>query len=316
MNNTLILQSDHFPALDNIGAYRRYVQSLPILSAEEEHQLARQLNDGLSLDPKSMHIMDRETGPGNEPGWEQKFKKNKQTAMAAAQKLIMSQLRLVVKIADNYRGYGLSEQDLIQEGNIGLMKAVKNFDPMRKIRLYSYALVWIKAEIQAYVLQNCKMVKLASTKSMKKLFFGLRSSQHKLMLLGVPKGEMPKIIAKEMGVLEEEVREAQSYFSDEMVSLSENEDEHAIVYEIPSPDLVENIVEKKHDSMIMNKKLTLGWNQLLPREKDVLKKRFFMDDKITHKDMAKQMGISGERVRQIEVQALEKLKKYIEPVLM
>lgn len=279
MTTMIALPSGNFPALDNIGAYRRYVQSLPILTAEEEQALAKELKLNGSLE--------------------------------AAQKLVLSQLRMVVKIAENYRGYGLPEQDMIQEGNIGLMKAVKNFDPLRKVRLYSYAMVWVKAEIQVYVLQNWKMVKLASTKAMKKLFFGLRSSQNELMEFGVPKGQMSKIIAEKMGVLEEEVREAQSYFGDEVVSLSETTEDGIVVYDVPSPDLVEDIVEKTHDGAIMKKRLALAWSQLLPREQEVLEKRFFSDEKITHKDMAKKMGISGERVRQIEAHALEKLKTYM-----
>lgn len=279
MTKIISIQSKNLPNLDNIGAYKRYVYSLPILSVEEENNLAKEFKLTASLQ--------------------------------AAQKLVFSQLKMVVKIAEKYGGYGLSEQDLIQEGNIGLMKAVKNFDPMRKIRLYSYAIVWVKAEIQAYVLQNWKMVKLASTKPMKKLFFNLRASQNKLTELGVRKGEMPKIIAKEIGVLEDEVREAQCYFNDEIVSLSETTDDGVVVYDTPSLDLIEDIFEKAHDSALMKKNLAYGWNQLLKREQEVLNKRFYSDEKITHKDLAKSMGVSGERVRQIEARALQKLKLYI-----
>ena len=268
------------PTIQDYSSYVRYAIKIPNLSSKEERCL---LED---------------------------FKNNNN--LQSAQTLILSQLKTVIKIVNGYKGYGLPAEDLAQEGNIGLMKAVKNYDLAQNVRLYSYAMVWIKAEIQNYVLKNWKIVKIATTKNLKKLFFNFRKTQKEMIEKGIAKSETYKYVSKKLNVPESDVKEIESYFINEDHSIIEefsSDDEannHPIqLIEHNSPD---KIVEKSHDLIIYNNSLNKGLESLNYKQKAVIQMRFFEDDKKTHKEIAKTLKISSERVRQIELESLAKLK--------
>lgn len=242
------------------------------------------------------------------------FKNNNN--LQSAQTIILSQLKTVVKIVNSYKGYGLPAEDLAQEGNIGLMKAVKNYDLTNNVRLYSYAIVWIKAEIQNYVLKNWKIVKIATTKNLKKLFFNFRKTQKEMIEKGIDKSETYKYVSKKLNVHESDVKEIESYFINNDCSIIEDfsidRDDDSIhqiqLIEHNSPD---KIVEKTHDLIIYNNSLSKGLESLNDKQKTVIQMRFFEDDKKTHKEIAHTLKISSERVRQIEMEALAKLKSLV-----
>lgn len=281
MSQQLIVKN-HLPSIQNFSAYVQYAMSVPSLTFEEERTLLKEfkLNDNIQ----------------------------------SAQTLVLSQLKTVIRIANSYKNYGLPSEDLVQEGNIGLMKAVKNFDLKQEVRLYSYALLWIKSEIQNYVLKNWKIVKIATTKNLKKLFFNFRKTQKEMIQKGIAKSETHKYISDKLNVSENDVKEIETYFINEDSSIIEdyNSDENNI-YEI---QLIENnspdkIIEASHDLVIHNKILTEGLDSLNEKQKTVIKMRFLEDEKITHKEIGKILKISSERVRQIEQEALLKLKNFV-----
>jgi len=275
------------PALHNaslstgsIEAYIRQINSIPVLTSEEERELALQLEQ--------------------------------QNNLAAAQQLIMSNLRFVVKIARGYSGYGLPLSDLIQEGNIGLMKAVKRFSASHEVRLISYAVHWIKSEIHEFVLRNWRIVKVATTKPQRKLFFKLRSSKKRL---GWFSNEEVNDVAKTLGVKPETVLEMESRLSGSDLTFdppsNDNDDEHHftpaayLTDEGSDPsNLLEHDDTRSQEMQLMSDSL----NTLDERSQDIIKRRWLGEDKATLHELAGEYQVSAERIRQIEKNALNKMR--------
>ena len=269
-------------SVGNIDAYISTVNRLPMLSQEEEASLARKLRDDGDL--------------------------------ASAQKLVMSHLRLVVSIARGYLGYGLPHADLIQEGNIGLMKAVKRFDPEQGVRLVSYAMHWIKAEIHEYILRNWRMVKLATTKAQRKLFFNLRS--HKTGL-DTMTPEQVDDLASSLNVKREEVIEMETRLSGRDIALdaSSDDDDDAKFAPISylSADHSEplKVLEAKQYDRLQSEGLEQALSALDARARRIVEARWLANDDgsgATLHELAEEFGVSAERIRQIEVAAMKKMK--------
>lgn len=268
-------------SLGNLDAYISAVNRLPLLTQEEETSLARRLRDDNDL--------------------------------AAAQGLVLSHLRLVVSIARGYLGYGLPHADLIQEGNVGLMKAVKRFDPDQGVRLVSYAMHWIKAEMHEYILRNWRMVKLATTKAQRKLFFNLRS--HKTGLDAMTPDQVDDL-AKTLNVKREEVIEMETRMTGRDIALESSSDDDddkfsPIAYlssdsTEPSKVLAARQVDKLHSDG-----LQAALESLDPRSRRIVESRWLANDDgsgATLHELAAEYGVSAERIRQIEVVALKKMK--------
>jgi len=271
------------PTLGSVDSYDRYVQSIrtiPSLTAEEEMELGMRLKKSNDLE--------------------------------AAKTLILSHLKLVVKVAKGYSGYGLPQSDLVQEGNIGLMKAVKRFDPERGVRLVSFAIYWIKAEIQEYIVKNWRLVKTATTKAQRKLFFNLRSMKKTLQPL---KTDEINSIAKELNVKPEDVREMEYRFNGNEISLDygseESEDDvfRPIAYlkvETPEPSEKMEIDQSEGNSL---SSLSKALSSLDKRSRLILEERWLKDkDASTLHELADKLGVSAERIRQIEQAAMKKIK--------
>lgn len=278
MNNALTIPLS--PSLDSFDLYQQQVQAIPLLTEQEEMNLAKKLHEENDLN--------------------------------AARQLIMSHLRLVIKIARSYSGYGLNQADLVQEGNIGLMKAVKRFDPSRGVRLVSFAMYWIKAEIQEFVVRNWRLVKTATTKAQRKLFFNLRSMKKTLQPL---KQEEIKEIAKELNVKESDVKEMEYRFNGNEIALDyqdeDNEDEvfRPISYlQDENADPVKQLISKESESNNLSA-LSNAIKSLDERSRYVLESRWLNEEKSkTLHELADELGVSAERIRQIEQNALKKLK--------
>lgn len=284
MNNQLVI--NNVPLIANLTTYKNYVYSIPTLNEDEEREL----------------LLD--------------FKVN--GSLESAKALVISQLKTVLNIAKEYKNYGLPEEDLIQEGNIGLMKAVKNYNISHKVRLYTYSLVWIKSEIQNYIIKNWKIVKIGTTKNFKKLFFNYRKIQKELVDMGIDKKELSSIIQKRLLVSKEEVEHINQYFNNEEISISEiikndndNRENNKYTYELIENDNPESITTIKIDTEVRNSIIKQSMDELKDREKEVLMKRFFSENKETHKEISTSLNISTERVRQIEKEALVKLKNIL-----
>ncbi|HYD80558.1 MAG TPA: RNA polymerase sigma factor RpoH [Paucimonas sp.] len=268
-------------SLGNIDAYISAVNRLPMLSQEEETSLARRLRDNNDL--------------------------------AAAQQLIMSHLRLVVSIARGYLGYGLPHADLIQEGNIGLMKAVKRFDPDQGVRLVSYAMHWIKAEIHEYILKNWRLVKIATTKAQRKLFFNLRSHKEGLDAMSQ---EQVDSLAKTLNVKREEVIEMETRLSGHDVALEaptdDDDDKFApIAYLSSESSEPTKVLEAKQYDRLQTEGLESALGKLDPRSRRIVEARWLASDDgsgATLHELADEFGVSAERVRQIEAAALKKMR--------
>ncbi len=271
------------PTLGSIDSYDRYMQSIrtiPSLTAEEEMGLGMRLKKSNDLE--------------------------------AAKTLILSHLKLVAKVAKGYSGYGLPQSDLVQEGNIGLMKAVKRFDPERGVRLVSFAIYWIKAEIQEYIVKNWRLVKTATTKAQRKLFFNLRSMKKTLQPL---KSDEINSIAKELNVKPEDVREMEYRFNGNEISLDygseESEDDvfRPIAYlkdETPEPSEQMEIDQSEGNSL---SSLSKALSSLDERSRLILEERWLKDkDASTLHELADKLGVSAERIRQIEQAAMKKIK--------
>ena len=274
-------------ALGSIDSYDRYVQSIrtiPSLTVEEEMALGMRLKKSNDLE--------------------------------AAKTLILSHLKLVVKVAKGYSGYGLPQSDLVQEGNIGLMKAVKRFDPERGVRLVSFAIYWIKAEIQEYIVKNWRLVKTATTKAQRKLFFNLRSMKKTLQPL---KSDEINSIAKELNVKPEDVREMEYRFNGNEISLDygseESEDDvyRPIAYlkdEAPEPSDQMEIDQTESNSLSTLKTALLSLDE---RSRLILEERWLKDkDASTLHELADKLGVSAERIRQIEQSAMKKIKSLLQ----
>jgi len=269
-----------------VGSLESYIQAVnrfPMLSFEKERELAR------------------------------KFRS--ENDVEAARQLVLSHLRLVVAIARGYMGYGLPQGDLIQEGNIGLMKAVKRFDPERGVRLVSFAVHWIRAEIHEFVLRNWRMVKVATTKAQRKLFFNLRSMKPTLdPLTQAQIGSM----AKELRVKPEEVAEMEMRLAGQEISLepaSDDDETYApIAYLADRSPEPSEIAEAKQDEALRARGLESALASLDPRSRRIIETRWLREkDSATLHDLAAEFKVSAERIRQIEAKALAKMKDLIAP---
>ena len=268
--------------MGSLEAYISIVNQTPVLSREEERELAYRFQNENDLD--------------------------------AARKLILSQLRFVVHIARTYSGYGLPLADLIQEGNIGLMKAVKKFNPDRGTRLVTYAVHWIRSEIHEFVFNNWKIVKVATTKAQRKLFFKLRNAKKSI---GWLTNDAKKLIAKDLGVKPTDVATMEQRFASvdmpyDLGHTDSDEDYISPAGFLPSPDSdPSSIVE--NDNWLQGKKeqLSSALEGLDKRSKEILMSRWLTDEKVTLKELAKQYQVSIERIRQIEESAIQELREHL-----
>ena len=234
----------------------------------------------------------------------------------AARQLVMAHLRFVVHMAKTYSGYGLPQADLIQEGNVGLMKAVKRFNPEVGVRLVSFAVHWIKAEMHEYILRNWRIVKIATTKAQRKLFFNLRSSKKRLGWLN---NAETQAVADDLGVDAKVVRQMEGRMSSYDTSFdAEPDSDDDAVYRAPayyledqSSDIALNVEETEWEE-ITNSSLHLALEELDERSKDILSSRWLGDDKATLHELADKYGISAERIRQLEKNAMNKIKAQME----
>lgn len=281
MNKSLQVIDTALP-IGSIDAYIYRVNNIPMLTAEEEHELAERFYAQQDLD--------------------------------AARQLILANLRFVVRIAQSYAGYGLSQADLIQEGNIGLMKAVKRFNPAVGVRLVTFAVHWIKSEIHEFVLRNWRIVKIATTKAQRKLFFNLRRASKKLAWFSNDEIEH---VAKELNVSTKEVRTMEERLlngGDVSFSASDDEDanEHAHIPEkyITAPQSFnpEYALENANWSQMREGNLSGALEQLDERSRDILHQRWLTESKSTLHELAAKYKVSAERIRQLEENALKKLK--------
>ena len=279
MSNNLQSMALSVPHSGSIEGYIQAVSSIDMLSAEEERELAVRLREDEDLQ--------------------------------AARKLVMSHLRFVVHIAKSYSGYGLPQADLIQEGNIGLMKAVKRFDPTVGVRLVSFAVHWIKAEIHEFVLKNWRIVKVATTKAQRKLFFNLRKAKKRL---GWFTHDEVQTVADELGVSTKEVLQMEARMSsqDQAFDLTADEDETGnfapVQYlEDKSSNVETDVINNDWDTAA-SKRLYSAIKTLDERSQDIIETRWLADNKITLQDLADKYQVSAERVRQIEKNAMKKLQ--------
>ena len=265
----------------NLGAYISTVNQIPILTAEQEKELAERYYYEQDLD--------------------------------AAKMLVMSHLRFVVHIARSYAGYGLPQGDLIQEGNLGLMKAVKRFDPNMGVRLVSFAVHWIKAEIHEYVIRNWRIVKIATTKAQRKLFFNLRSlkkSSKKLTL------DEAKSIANDLNVTPEQVLEMEGRLTayDAAFEAQGDDDDEGSTHVAPALYLEDNrydparLAEEEDYEEQSSSALHSAMDQLDDRSRNILQRRWLDDEKSTLHELAAEYNVSAERIRKLEKNAMEKIK--------
>ncbi len=270
------------------GSLEQYIQivsRIPLLSAEEEVTLGRRLRDNNDLQ--------------------------------AAQRLILSHLRLVVSTARQYSGYGLPQADLIQEGNVGLMKAVRRFDPERGVRLVSFAVHWIKAEMHEYILRNWRLVKIATTKAQRKLFFGLRSLKPGF---GSLSHRETLEVARQLGVRPEDVSEMEVRLSGQDISLAPapEDEEHwvsPIAYLADESAGPSEMLESREQETLRHEGLQKALAGLDERSRRIVLARWLQGEKpaATLQELAQELGVSAERVRQIEGRALQKLRAALEP---
>ena len=283
MSTELVNTSNTMPVLmgsSNLDAYIQAARRVPILSPEEEYALAADL---------------QETGN-----------------IASAQKLVLPHLRFVIKVANNYAGYGLALPDLIQEGSIGLMKAVKRFRPEVGVRLVSFAVHWIKAEIHEYILKNWRIVKVATTKAQRKLFFKLRSQKKRL---GWFKSEEIDHVAETLGVTRENVIEMENRLNNYDIGfdpISDEDDDTAylapansLASNTPSPELLLEAQDTEQNNSHM---LSAALENLDDRSKEIVRRRWLNEPKATLHELAAEYGVSAERIRQIESNAFKSIK--------
>ena len=283
MSTDLVLSNNTLPALNgssNLEAYIQAARSIPVLTAEEEYALAKDLQENGNIE--------------------------------SAQKLVLPHLRFVIKVANNYAGYGLPIADLIQEGSIGLMKAVKRFDPDVGVRLVSFAVHWIKAEIHEYILKNWRIVKVATTKAQRKLFFKLRSQKKRL---GWFKLEEIDEVAEVLGVTRENVIEMENRLNNYDVAFDAPADEdedsvylapvNSLSSSTPSPEL---LLETQDSSQHNMEQLGDALEKLDDRSKTIVTRRWLVEPKSTLHELADEFGVSAERIRQIEANAFKTIK--------
>jgi len=270
--------------LGSLDAYLDRVSRIPVLSREEEHALAVRFRRDNDLD--------------------------------AARELVLAHLRFVVHIARGYGGYGLPVGDLVQEGNVGLMKAVKRFDPDLNVRLVSFAVHWIRAEIHEYVLRNWRLVKIATTKAQRKLFFNLRRMKKNLSWLSADETQK---VAAELGVSTAEVTEMEQRLAARDMSFdptpeSDEDEVYSPAAFLPSPDAdPAQAVEADEWDADSSDRLQAALGRLDARSQDILQRRWMTEDKATLHELADKYGVSAERIRQIESNALGKLRGFMAP---
>ena len=275
-----LLAIDHISPGQNLDAYLQTISAIPVLTVAEERVLAERLKD--------------------------------QNDLEAARQLVMSHLRFVVHIARSYSGYGLPLGDLIQEGNVGMMKAVKRFDPEVGVRLVSFAVHWIKAEMHEFILKNCRIVKIATTKAQRKLFFNLRSKKKDL---GWMNSREASSIAEDLGVELKTLREMEGRLAstDTAFDMTGSDDDEGVSF-APAQYLEdhtgnpETLLESSNWKTHSETKLISAMRDLDERSRDILSQRWLSDTKSTLHDLAAQYQVSAERIRQLEKNAMKKLK--------
>ena len=274
------------PVPSLVGSLETYIATVnrfPLLSAEEELRLARKLRDENDIE--------------------------------AARALVVSHMRVVVAIARGYLGYGLPHADLIQEGNIGLMKAVKRFDPERNVRLVSFAIHWIKAEMHEFILKNWRLVKLATTKAQRKLFFNLRSLKKGL---GPLSQDAIEDMARQLRVKPEEVREMEMRISGQDVALEANDEDDdgyaPIAYLTDAENEPSNLLESEESERVGVEGLRSALNSLDARSRRIIEARWLREkNPATLHDLAAEFKVSAERIRQVEAKAMQKMKGLLSP---
>ncbi|MCK0510722.1 RNA polymerase sigma factor RpoH [Aromatoleum buckelii] len=280
-------QALSFPVPFAVGSIDQYIQSvnrIPLLTEQEEVSLATRLRNEGDLE--------------------------------AARGLVMSHLRLVVAISRGYLGYGLPHADLIQEGNIGLMKAVKRFDPDRGVRLVSFAIHWIKAEIHEYILKNWRLVKIATTKAQRKLFFNLRSLKQDT---GTLNRDEVIAVAKQLGVKPEEVVEMETRLTGRDIQLEggpdDDENHFAPIAYLPDPNAEPSeVLEQAQLARLQDEGLSDALASLDDRSRTIVKRRWLTEgDSATLHELAAEYGVSAERIRQIEAKAMQKMRGLLAP---
>jgi RNA polymerase sigma-32 factor len=282
MSTALTLGNQNLPVTaGNLDSYIRAAHAMPMLSEQEEYQLAVRLRD--------------------------------HNDMQAAQRLILSHLRFVIRIARDYKNYGLAQADLIQEGAVGLMRAVKRFDPELGVRLASYAVHWIRAEIYEYVLHNWRIVKVATTKAQRKLFFNLHRMKTRL---GWFNREQVEDVAQELGVKPEEVEEMEGRLAarDQMFDPWSHSDEDDLnrgqsqLYLADTRDEPSQRAADDQQQQLQSEILFDSLSKLDERSQDIIRRRWLNDEKATFKELAEEYGVSIERIRQIEAAAFKRMR--------
>ncbi len=283
MTTALALRNNELALSGPLGSLDQYiaqVTAIPVLSAEEEQALAVRLRDENDLD--------------------------------AARTLVVSNLRFVVHIARGYMGYGLPLGDLVQEGNVGLMKAVRRFDPNVGVRLVSFAVHWIRAEIHEYVLRNWRLVKIATTKAQRKLFFNLRKAKARLGWLSAAE---TRAIAEDLGVTPADVTEMEQRLSGADLSFDPqptDDDDYSPSAYLPSPDDDPAMALERADwAESSQASLVAALTALDPRSRNIVERRWLSEEKSTQHELAAEYGVSAERIRQIEAAAIAKMRSAI-----
>lgn len=270
------------PAAYSLESYIQTVGRYPMLSQEEEQRLAHEWRDRQDVE--------------------------------AARQLVLSHLRVVVSVARHYVGYGLPQADLIQEGNVGLMKAVKRFDPERGVRLVSFALHWIRAEIHEYVLRNWRLVKVATTKAQRKLFFNLRSLKQSLNALTISEADL---MARELNVSRKDVLEMETRLSGHDVSIDPTVDDgeesfSPLAYLASADENPAQLLEREQTERLRHTGLVAALENLDDRSRHIIKARWLTEgEAATLHELAAEYGVSAERIRQIEARALQKMRAHI-----
>ena len=276
MSKDLVPQNILTPGA-NLDAYVQAVNSIAVLTPEQEQELAHRLFDEGDVD--------------------------------AARQLVMAHLRFVIYVARSYSGYGLQEADLIQEGNVGLMKAVRRFDPSYGVRLVSFAVHWIKAEIHEFILKNWRIVKIATTKPQRKLFFNLRGAKKRLGWMN--EAEIADV-ARDLGVMPEDVRQMESrmaYYDEAFELDTDDEDGYSPSQYLDDPDVdPAMMVEESNFEKVQRERLAAAFSNLDDRSREIMQRRWLSDKKATLHELADDFSISAERVRQLERNALKKLR--------
>lgn len=282
MSQQLQLASLNLP-IGSLDAYIHRVNQIPMLTAEEEYNCAERFQNEGDLE--------------------------------AAWRLVLAHLRYVTRVARGYLGYGLPLSDLIQEGNVGLMKAVKRFNPKMGVRLVSFAVHWIKAEIHEFVLRNWRIVKIATTKAQRKLFFNLRQMKSRLGWLSK---EEVDAVAKDLGVSSEDVMVMEQRLNAVDASYDSPLDDEEDAFKSPAHYLHDvgydtaQVIEKEMNNAYGHERLVIALEQLDDRSQDILQQRWLAEDKSTLHELASKYGVSAERVRQLEKNAMKKLRQYME----